>query len=50
MTSSEGGKIIRDVSESMISHLNKKPLITGEDLVILEDDNENYDDDVLNLQ
>jgi len=42
--------MLRDVSESMISHLNKKPMITGEDLVILEDDNENYDDDVLNLQ
>ncbi len=42
--------MLRDVSESMISHLNKKPLITGEDLVILEDDNENYEDDVLNLQ
>jgi hypothetical protein len=41
--------MLRDVSESMISHLNKKPLITGEDLVILEDDNENYEDDVLNL-
>ena len=32
-------------SESALSHLNKKPLITGEDLVILEDENENFEDE-----
>lgn len=41
--------MLRDKSDSAISHFNKKPLITGEDLVILEDDNENFDDDILML-
>ena len=41
--------MMRDVSESIISHFNKKPLVTGEDLVILEDDNENFEDDMINL-
>ena len=47
LTSYDGAKILREVSESTLSQFNKKPLVTGEDIVILEDDNENYDDDML---
>ena len=47
LTSYDGAKILREVSESALSQFNKKPLVTGEDIVILEDYNENYDDDML---
>jgi tRNA A37 threonylcarbamoyltransferase TsaD len=43
MTPSDNGGIVP--KESARSHIKQKPLITGEDLVILEDENENNQDD-----